>query len=342
MNWNDGFTASFYAVTININTWREEETIPIIEGSVRRESSDLLESAEVTCSEYDGAERYVRIYMDTKQSGASDHVPVFTGLATSPGRDIDGSRETNRLECYSVLKPCQDVLLDRGYYIPAALPLGNTFRKLCSYTPAPIEIDGDLPALNNAIIAEDEETALSMLWKVIKAVQWSLRIDGDGTIRVAPATNDVAASFDSLENDSIEPEVNVSRDWYSLPNVFRAISEDLTAVARDDDPESPLSTVNRGREIWDQEESVDLGDGESIGAYAIRRLKELQNAAATVSYKRRFHPDIRPGDVVRLHYPEQEIDGRFVVNSQSITLGPGAPTSEEVRNEGGALDEFNE
>lgn len=339
MKWEEGFTASFYAATIDSNTWRENGTLQITEGSIKRERGELMESADFTVQDYDGEERFVRLYLDANQRGASEHVPLFTGLATSPGRDIEGRTETNRIECFSVLKPCADVLLDRGYYIPAALPLNNTLRKLCSYTPADLEIDGDLPALNTAIIAEDEETALSMIWKLIKAVGWTLRIDGTGRIQVAPPTDEIAATFDALDNDAIEPQVDVKRDWYSLPNVFRAIAEELVAVARDDDPRSPLSTVNRGREIWAQEENVDLGDGESIGEYAIRRLHELQNAAATISYTRRYNPDVRPGDTVRLHYPAQKIDGRFTVTTQSVQLGPGAPTSEEVQEEGGGTVE---
>lgn len=343
MNWNQGFTAAYYVATINQSTWREDGTLQIIDGSVKREASDLMESAEFTCSDYDGAERFVRIYMDVKQSGWSEHVPVFTGLATSPGRDIDGRRETNRVECYSVLKPCADVLLERGYYIPADLPLNNVIKTLLGYTPAPLaDIDGEIPALTSAIIAEDDETALSMTMKALKATGWRLRIDGDGTLQVAPKDKEVVAAFDSIEYDAIEPKVTVDRDWYSLPNVFRAISENLTAVARDDDQNSPLSVQNRGREIWEQEDNIELGDNESIGEYALRRLKEIQNAATTISYTRRYHPDIRPGDTIRLHYPAQRIDGRFIVSSQSVTLGPGAPTAEEVKNEGGQQDEIDE
>ena len=129
----------------------------------------------------------------------------------------------------------------------------------------------------------------------------------------------------------IEPSIAVEYDWYSCPNVFRAVQDDLSAVARDDDPDSPLSTVSRGREIWAEETSCDFNTGESIAEYAVRRLKELQSIAVTASYERRYHPDVLAGDVIRLRYPAQGLDGLYKVTSQSIELGYGAKTSEEVK-----------
>jgi hypothetical protein len=41
-------------------------------------------------------------------------------------------------------------------------------------------------------------------------------------------------------------------------------------------------------------------------------------------------PDLYPGDMISLHYPEQDADGDFTISSQSIELGYAARTSEEV------------
>ena len=138
------------------------------------------------------------------------------------------------------------------------------------------------------------------------------------------------ARFDPIEQDVIEPTISVKYDWYSCPNVFRAVHEDLSAVARDDSPDSPLSTVSRGREVWAEEMSCDFNTGESISEYAVRRLRELQHTKLTAEYDRRFHPDVLVGDLIRLHYPAQGLDGLFRVNSQSIELGYNTKTTEEV------------
>lgn len=342
MNWANGFSAAYYAAIIDPRTWTETGRLEIVDGNVKRESSDLRDSADFTAVEYDGAERWVRLYLEAKQAGDKVRTPLFTGLTASPTRNIDGNLSTSRVDCYSVLKPCADVLTQRGYYIPAALPLNNAVRRLLDTTPAPVEIEGDMPALESALISEDGETALSLVTKIIKAIDWTIQTTGDGTIHIRPRTTGYVARFDAVDNDMIEPEITYTRDWYSLPNVFRAVSEDTAAVARDESTSSPLSIQNRGREIWAEEDSVDLAENESLAAFALRKLKELQNAATKISYNRRYDPDILPGDSVYLHYPNQGIDGAFTVSSQSITLDFGATTAEEVKTEGTTNDEEDE
>ena len=106
--------------------------------------------------------------------------------------------------------------------------------------------------------------------------------------------------------------------------------DDTSAVARDDSLTSPLSTVNRGREVWMEERDCDLAENETLAEYAQRRLKEEQRHYLAVDYDRRFNPDVLPSDLIQLGYPKQRIVGNFYVVEQSIELGYGARTSEEV------------
>ena len=168
--------------------------------------------------------------------------------------------------------------------------------------------------------------------RVLDAIGWRLRIDGDGTIRIMPAATDPVARLDPISNDLLEPKIKITADWYNCPNVFQAVAGDVTGVARDDDPDSPLSTVSRGREVW-KKESCTLSAGESVAEYARRRLKELQRVRQTVSYTRRYLPYVMPGDIVGLNYPEQQLTGNYGVQSQSITLGYGARTAEQIYKE---------
>ena len=238
------------------------------------------------------------------------------------------------MACYSVLKPAQDVLLARGWYAPAGVNGAQYAAELLSVSPTPIEVDDGAPALASAYIAEDNETNLSMALKLINAINWRLRITGDGVIRICPRSTEISGTYSSLENDVIESELTVSYDWFTCPNVFRAIQGDTYAIARDDAEESPYSTVNRGREIWAQETSCKLANNESLADYAIRRLKELQNVVRSLSYDRRFDPNVTVSDLVQLRYPAQGINGIYEVMGQSIDLSTGAKTSEEVENYG--------
>lgn len=330
MIWSDGFSASYYITLVDPKTWRDVGRMEITGGSVSRSPDGLMQSADLDMTELpDNGEAWIRIWLDAEQGGV-EHVPLFTGLTSAPARGIDGRRESFQVECYSVLKPADDVLTERGYYVAAEVPAPQAAARLLRVGAAPVEVEAvsNPPRLTESVVAEDGETNLTLARKILDAVGWRIRIDGIGTIRIEPDRDAVVATFDLTANDVIEMSLSDECDWYSCPNVFRAISGDMSAIARDDNPESPLSTVSRGREIWEEETSVTLGTNESLAAYSFRRLKELQSPARTAKYKRRFYPDVNVGDLVRINHPEIGIDGLFRIKSQDMDLTYGCRTSE--------------
>jgi len=330
MEWNKGYTASFYACFVDPVTWRDMESFQITGGSISRSEADLKEAADIQCIDYDQSrERWVRVWMDTRQGGASAHTALFTGLATSPDKTFLGPIAETPVIMSSVLKPAADIHLQRGYYAPVNVAGGRIVADLLSVTPAPKEVADYSPALKTAIIAEDKESRLTMALKILDAINWRLTISGTGTIRIGPKPTEPVVRFDSAENDSVEPEVSVSYDWFSCPNCFRAIADGVSAVARDDDPDSIMSTVSRGREVWMEEDDCDLAEDETLAEYARRRLKEEQALSTILNYDRRYHPDANVGELIRLHYPKQKIDGVFRITEQSVDVGSGT-TSEEV------------
>ena len=191
-------------------------------------------------------------------------------------------------------------------------------------------IDDNLPLLSDTIIAEDNETNLSMIDKILYAMNWRIVLEGDGTIRITNVADSVSDVFDNLYNDILEMDITITNNWFDVPNVFRAVGSGISSIARDEDPDSPFSIQNRGREIWMGETDCVLNDGEKITEYAERRLKEEQNIHKTLDYSRRYKPDIHIGDAVWISYPEQQISGAFVITSQTINLGYGGSVSEQA------------
>lgn len=341
MDWSKGYSASYYMTYVDPKTWVDINRIEISEGSINRTTDSLRESASVTCREdFSNIETWIRIYMNVDQEGDTAHEPLFTGLATSPSLEFNGNIKTNNYECYSVLKPVDDVILKRGWYVSAGASGAEVVKDLLRYTSAPASIPEQYESessqyIKSYIIAEDGETALSMIDNILLAINWRLRIRGDGSISIEPISKESSYSLDPLNFDIIEPSVKVSSDWFSVPNVFCAISDGLYAIARDEKETSSLSIQNRGREVWLTETNCDLSDGESIEAYANRRLAEEQRVVKTASYSRRYIPDVIPGDLITLRYPNQSMDGLFYISSQSIDLGYSARTSEEVMSYAG-------
>ncbi|MBP5383564.1 MAG: hypothetical protein J6Y57_01155 [Lachnospiraceae bacterium] len=318
---------------MNPQTWADAGEIQIIAGKITRKAdSDLVESADITVSEDIGTEAWIRVYMIAEQSGAKEKVPLFTGIVSSPGRDINGTVETRTLECYSVLKVAADILLPIGWFAPARTNGGELIRILLSDLPCPVELDAGSPTIISSFVAGDNDSKLSVAQEIAEAINWQIKVNGDGSVRICPKPLTISGTFDNIDNDIIEVSVSDERDIFTVPNVLRVTLDGSAATARDDDPDSAYSTVNRGREIWKQE-AAKLAAGESLGEYALRRLKELQNPSRSLSYSRRFQPDVGVNDLVSIVYPKQNIGDVFRVLSQTITLSHGAKVKEEVINE---------
>ena len=330
MDWSKGYIAEYYISIVDPASWRDSERIEIKSGSASRTDEGLRQSADISVSSFDRKkEQWIRAWMNVEQNGSSEHVPLFTGIASVPGESIGTSSRNIPLECYSVLKPAEDVLLERGWYAPAGMSGEDLIRNLLAVTPAPVEVEEGSPLLVDYIVAEDNENHLSMTDKVLKAIGWRLRITGDGHILVGPQPTKPVCVFGE-EFDIVQGPVEMNDDWYRCPNVFRAVSGDIAAIARDDSEDSSLSTVNRGREVWMEETDCDLNNDESLEEYAARRLKEEQQAVRSFSYKRGFNPEVLPTDMIRLHYPEYGITGLFCIKTNDIEFNDTTSVSEEV------------
>jgi hypothetical protein len=270
--------------------------------------------------------------MIAEQGGAKERVPLFTGIVSSPSRDIEGNAETRKLDCYSVLKVASDILLPLGWFAPARTKGGDLIKILLSDLPCPVELDEGSPNIISSFVAGDSDSKLSVAQEIAEAINWQIKVNGDGSVRICPKPLTIAGTFDNIENDIIETSVSDFRDIFNVPNVLRVNLQGSAATARDDDPDSVYSTVSRGREIW-QQETAKLAAGESLGEYAMRRLKELQNPSRKLDYTRRFQPDVDVNDLVSIIYPKQGIGDVFRVQSQTIELSHGSKVKEEAINE---------
>lgn len=336
INFGKGYSAKYYLTYVDLGTWADTERVDITGGSISRSTDELMESADVNCIGYtETNERLVRIWLDISQSGIIGHVPLFTGWASSPERQINGTIVTNSVQCYSVLKPAQDVLLPPGWYAPISTDTKELIKELLKPTKAPIVFyeQATPPPLKDALIAEENENNLSMAELITYVIGWRMQILGDGTLYFSPVDNsnpDIVATFDYINNDVLEKSIRITNDWYNCPNVFRAVVNGSYSIARDEDPDSIFSIPSRGREIWAQETNCALNENESPAEYAAKRLKELQRVNINLSYDRRYEPDVYPLDYVRIKYPAQGLDGIFQIISQTISLGYNSKTSEEV------------
>lgn len=333
MDWNSGYSALYELRSVDPVSWMDSGFLDFTGGTINRKESGLIESADLKMTDRI-REGWVRVYLLARQANSSARVPVFTGLAMTPQRDLDGTRESYSTECYSVLKPAEDTLTPRGYYVPAGASGAQVAAGLLGVCPAPVTYDENGPSLLEAIVTEDSDTNLSLAQKILESIGWRIRISGDGSIRICPAAKDPVTRYSAFDADAIEPKVTDSDDWYECPNCIRVVSGDKYVEVRDEESDLSVGVRKASRggtgEIWKQENVSSIGDGESLAEYALRKLKEAQSHAREIRYYRRFYPDLTVSDLVSLHYPGVGIDGNFRVTSQTLTLGYAVRTDEKV------------
>lgn len=329
MNWNLGYTANYSLCRVDPDTWKDVERFKITGGSVSKTDTGLMESADVDLTTAISNDTWVRIYLDATQGQDGAHEALFTGLLSCPAVMWEGERDSYTAECYSVLKPAADLLLCRGWFAQKGRNGAELAAELLAGR-APVSYADNAPLLSSNIVAEDGESNLTMAQKLLEAIGWRIRITGLGEIQIVPNAEEAERTIGINEYDIVEKSLIVAKDMFSIPNVFRASANGESATVTDDDENSVLSTVNRGREIWAEESDCALSGSESVTMYAKRRLKELQQTAETVSYTRRYLPDTYPGDILTVRYPLQNINDDYKIKNQTIELGYGARTSEEA------------
>jgi len=344
MDYTQGYRAIFYATEFDPVTWTDfsadlTRRIDLISGSISRTNTDLRQSASLVTKDYNiGFEQWIRIYMVAEQMGEQKREALFTGIATSPSDSHQGVVVNSNIQCYSVLKPAADIYLSRGWYANKnmnAITIIKELLKPINPTNANVVITPNNAEayLQDYVIAEDQETNLTMIEKILDAIGWMMQIQGDGTIVLSPYTllgqDEPVLTMSPYENDIVETSFNIEHDWFECPNCIRVTYNGAIAIYKDEDPDSPLSVQNRGREVWAVEDSPALSTGESLYEYAKLRLHELQEMNEVATYTRRFMPEVNVDDIVRLGY--SDLSGDFIVETQNINLGYAANVSETVK-----------
>ena len=333
MEWDRGYSTKYMCSIVDPVTWRDTEVLSITDGTVNHIDSGLRESADLQGVRYEyGPDKWIRIWMMTRQGSTSDRTALFTGITSTPENKHKAALREDKIQCYSVLRPAQETLLPRGWYAARGFSGAELVKELLEVGPAPVRIEGDSPRLAQHIIAENKENNLTMSYKILKSIGWRLRISGMGEITICEHATEPSARYNPLTNDMLEPEVSDKNDWFDAPNVLRCIDTNGNqCVLYDDDPASELSSVRRGRMIWEEESDVKMSDRETLKAYTRRRMKELQSRSRTIAYSKCYDPAVMQSDLVELNYPEQNLSGNFYVVSQKIKLDASGTTSEEVK-----------
>lgn len=343
-DWTKPMQQTFEFFKVDGSTWKDTEKLDsVLSASITRDAdAETLGSARFTVTG-ELEECYIRTYLLTVQDGVKERFALGTHLAQTPTQSFNGKYHSMTLDAYTPLIELKENPPPLGFAVSAGTNVMSKVKALAqSHARAPIIGGESSKTLDSYFIANANDKWLSFLRDLLANADAHFEVDELG--QVTFGQNQDAKSLQPVwiftdDNSSILlPSITVERDLYGIPNVVEVIysngSKNYTAIAKNENPLSPISTVSRGREIIYRETKPELvyaTTQSEINAYAKQLLRDLSCLEYTVTYSHGYCP-VRIGDCVRLDYSGAGIEGiNARVISQTINCTTGCTVQEKAK-----------
>lgn len=153
---------------------------------------------------------------------------------------------------------------------------------------------------------------------------------------VLPQNRPVDYTYEDNDLSVIMRGVSEELDTFSIPNrwvVVRTNSEEepLRSVFTNDNPNSPTSTVNRGRVIVDYRELEDIADQAALD----RHTRMVADNSSQIFGKVKFNSAIMPmhdyHDLIEFKFSKLGVSEKFTETAWTLPLQAGGSMSHEIR-----------
>lgn len=346
-DWLASMQQTFEYYTVDPGTWKDVQRLDNVKScTISRDSdTETLGSATIDITEALG-ECYVRVYLITIQNGVKEKHPLGTFLVQTPSTSFDGKIRDVSMDAYTPLLELKESPPPIGYSVLKDTNIMDiAYRLTREHARAPVVPTSCTETLYYDFVANTDDTWITFLADLISNAKYTFSLDELGRILFSPKQD--TASLQPVwtytdDNSSIlYPDITMSHDMYGIPNVVEVVystSSDFStdthyARAVNDDPNSPISTVNRGREIVHRVTRPNITGKPSVvqlQRYAEQLLRDLSTIEYTVSYTHGYCP-VRLGDCVRLDYSRAGIRNvKAKVISQTIKCKPGCQVTEKA------------
>lgn len=343
VDWSKSMQQTFEYYVVDPGTWKDVSKVNDVKSCTIswNADSDTLGSATI---DIDGSleECYVRVYLVTIQNGVKERHPLGTFMVQTPSTSFDGKVQSVTMDAYTPLIELKEKCPPYGYSI-----LKNTnimdaaYRLTAENLRAPVVKTITTDTLYTDFVSEPDDTWITFLKDLLANAKYSFGLDELGRVLFTPNQDTSALqplmTFDDSNSSILYPDISMDHDLYGLPNVVEVIysngTEHYQSRVVNNDENSPISTINRGREIIYRDTNPRISGQptkEQIDAYAKRLLKALSSIEYTITFKHGYC-GVRLGDCIRLNYARAGINNvKAKIISQSIKCEPGCSVKEKA------------
>ena len=342
-DWTKSMTQTFEYYTVDPTTWKNVKKINSITScTIDRDSeADTLGSATFDTTGSLG-ECYVRAYLITVQNGITESHSLGTFLVQTPSSTFDGKVSTTSVDAYTPLIELKENQPPLGYSLNEGDNImSNAYRITREKARAPVVEASCDDTLPYDFVSNTDDTWITFLSDLIYNAKYEYALDELGRILFSPK-QDIASlqpvwDYADDENSILNPEITSDQDLYGVPNVVEVIysngRDSYYSRVVNDDSNSPISTISRGREIVYRDTNPSISgepNQDMIDEYAKTLLKELSTVEYKITYTHGYCP-VRLGDCVRINYKKAGlVDIKAKVISQNIKCKPGCQVKEKA------------
>lgn len=339
-NWTSTMQQTFEYYVVDPATWKNVRQLTNVRScTISRDlEADSLGSVTIDMDDSVG-ECYIRAYLVTIQNGVKEKHPLGTFLIQTPATSHDGRRRGFSMDAYTPLIELKETPPPLGYAIFKNENIMDfAYRLVRENARAPVVQAKCDTLLQTDFVSNSDDTWLTFINDLVAMAKYRLDLDELGRILFAVEQETAALqpvwTFNDNNSSILYPEITMDHDLYGIPNVVEVLYANGAghhyARVVNDDPNSPTSTVSRGREIVTREMDPNIGGNPTLGhvqEYAERRLKALSSIEYKVSFTHGYCP-VRLGDCIRLNYSRAGFnDIKAKIISQSIKCEPGCPVT---------------
>lgn len=332
IDWTRSMKRSYKFYEVDPSTWKNLRHLDTITScKINRDTtkSTLGSGTFNTTTEMD--ECYIRVYLVVVQDGVSYDIPLATLLVQTPSVGFDGKKRNISMDAYTPLVELKGSQPPIGYSLLEGDNIMDMASRLCRENMrAPVIAAKNNDKLTSNFVSNLDDEWLTFISDLIDMAEYQFHLDEMGRVLFKPI-QDIASlqpvwTYNDDNTSILLADIDDDRDLYDMPNVVEVIYSTGAAYMRsravNDDKNSPISTVNRGRELVRRITNpsfAGIPTQEQIDDYAVRMLRNLSCLEHTVTYTHAYCP-VREGDCVLLNYTRFGlVNVKAKVISQSIT-----------------------
>jgi len=340
-DWTQSMEQTYEYYIVDPSSWLDRGRLDtVISCSISRDASaETLGSASIGLTNMLG-ECYIRAYLITIQNGVREKFALGTFIAQTPSSEFDGKIRKVTMDSYTPLIELKEKQPAVGYSVLKDTNIIKTaYSILVENMRGPVINTSNDEKLNSDFVSSTDDTWLSFVTDLISNANFHLEIDEMGNTMFAPY-QDIKSlqhvwTYTDDNSSIIEPDISMEHDLYGVPNVVEVLYTSglrhYYARVVNDDPNSPTSTISRGREIIYREVNPSFLSSPSqsqINQYANQLLRNKSTVEYQVTYTHGYCP-VRLGDCVMLDYKRAGLRRiKAKVISQTIECKPGCPVNE--------------